>query len=176
MLRDLGATRGRWDHSTQGGNSSTAPRGKKVCSSPRAAPIPRMALPAPAGIGSFTETPCREGKPRHGSTRARGVVMCCRAKCQKQKKRKRKGKKKKKHQRKHSAEAPQPHSPRCGFEVEKEKKKKKIMMINAFSGAFPTRLFAGTTQPSLLLFGKVTLHSSWVWGNVHKCLRNAEKP
>lgn len=123
MLRDLGATRGRWDHSTQGGNSSTAPRGMKVCGSPRAAPIPRMALPAPAGIGSFTETPCREGKPRHGSTRARGVVMCCRAKCQKQKKRKRKGKKKKKHQRKHSAEAPQPHSPRCGFEVEKEKKK-----------------------------------------------------
>ena len=121
----MGATRGRWDHSTQGGNSSTAPRGKKVCSSPRAAPIPRMALPAPAGIGSFTETPCREGKPRHGSTRARGVVMCCRAKCQKQKKRKRKGKKKKKkHQRKHSAEAPQPHSPRCGFEVEKEEKKK----------------------------------------------------
>lgn len=85
-------------------------------------------------------------------------------------------KKKKKHQRKHSAEAPQPHSPRCGFEVEKEEKKKKIMMINAFSGAFPTRLFAGTTQPSLLLFGKVTLHSSWVWGNVHKCSRNAEKP
>lgn len=56
--------RGVTEPSTQGGGLvgwGSAPPGKPPPSSP---------CVTPAGLGSFTETSCGEGKPRHGGTRA----------------------------------------------------------------------------------------------------------
>lgn len=126
-------------------------------SAPPGKPPPSSPCVTPAGMGSFTETLCGEGKPRHGGTRApagRGGSLQGAAPSRKEKG-------VKKHPTDAFATIPQPHglvpiSPPF-FPLWFWGKKIKI----AFSGFFsPTRLFAGTGQPAPLVLSKIKIPNS----------------